>query len=315
VLDQLALGLRFYLGFAPKFSRLGFKKKGLHRQPVDADFAGQTWLISGASGGIGEAIALQAASRGARIIALARSHEKLDLLAEKMPDGADVHVLAADLSLQREVREAVDTLAEEGLPIDVLVNNVGVLLNEHSLTAEGFETSYATNLLNHYVLTESLLAKRVLADQAVLINMSSGGMYSTTLLPNRLNITDPQWYDGVKAYARHKRAQVELTHHWNGLYGDRITAHVMHPGWVDTIGVQTSLPSFRRLFRPILRNADQGADTALWLAASRPEAAAAGIWLDRELQPEHVGPATHSGLQERAALVALLDADGGFEAR
>ena len=82
--------------------------------------------------------------------------------------------------------------------------------------------------------------------------------------------------------------------------------YVMHPGWVDTEGVRTSLPGFRRLFRRILRTPEQGADTAIWLAAERPEPPAEGIWLDREPQPEHVTRHTRTEPELRQQLVAEL---------
>jgi hypothetical protein len=82
----------------------------------------------------------------------------------------------------------------------------------------------------------------------------------------------------------------------------------MHPGWVDTEGVKTSLPGFRRLFRPILRTPEQGADTALWLAATRPPASGEGIWLDRELRPEHVNDSTRTDAARRRELVGRLEA-------
>jgi hypothetical protein len=132
-------------------------------------------------------------------------------------------------------------------------------------------------------------------------------MYSTALRPDELNVTRADLHDGVKAYARHKRAQVELTHHWNVRYGPRMVFHVMHPGWVDTEGVKTSLPGFRRLFRRILRTPAQGADTVIWLAAARPPAAREGIWLDRELQPEHVSDATRTDLAVRKRMVRELE--------
>ena len=74
--------------------------------------------------------------------------------------------------------------------------------------------------------------------------MSSGGMYT-----QRLDVAalDPaaDAYDGVKAYARTKRAQVELTRLWEQRYGGSgIHFVTTHPGWVATPGIETSLPGF-----------------------------------------------------------------------
>ena len=127
------------------------------------------------------------------------------------------------------------------------------------------------------------------------ITMSSGGMYS-----QRLDVAGLQPhaddYDGVTAYARAKRAQVELTRLWDlhhGGSGVRFVA--MHPGWVATSGLDSGLPGFARLVRPVLRTPAQGADTAVWLATSSPAALSDGrFWLDRRPRREHLVPWTHS---------------------
>jgi len=173
-------------------------------------------------------------------------------------------------------------------PIDVLVNNVGVLLNEHQLTEEGFEASFATNILGPYVLTEELKAADRLAENGLVINVSSGGMYGSALKLHPMNRTNPKRFDGMHAYAMHKRAMVALTRWWNQRWRGTPAVQVMHPGWVDTEGVRNALPLFRRTLQALLRNAAQGADTVLWLADQRPPPPAeGGIWLDRALQPEH----------------------------
>jgi hypothetical protein len=63
----------------------------------------------------------------------------------------------------------------------------------------------------------------------------------------------------------------------------------MHPGWADTDGVKRSLPRFRKILQSILRNAEQGADTALWLAAARRKADyPASFWFARKPRNAHV---------------------------
>ena len=64
----------------------------------------------------------------------------------------------------------------------------------------------------------------------------------------------------------------------------------MHPGWADTPGVTDSLPGFARLTGPLLRNAEQGADTAVWLAATGDAIDSGRFWHDRRQRATHYAP-------------------------
>lgn len=301
-------GLHFFTRFAYSFSALGYRRRRRRWQEPAGDFQDQRWLVTGASGGIGRAIAIGAAGRNADVIAVARSDEKLARLVNDAGEG--VVAKRADLSLTGEINRLLDELAgqKNAKPIDVLVNNVGVLLNEHQISDEGRELSFATNLFNHYALTSGLIERQLLADDAVIINMSSGGMYNVPLMLDRLNELNAEYYDGVLAYAFQKRAQVELNEWWRQNYIDRgWNFYVMHPGWADTEGVRTSLPGFRTLFQHVLRDAEAGADTALWLAAARPEQEDDGsIWFDREERSAHLDASTRDADDDADALVDYL---------
>jgi len=64
----------------------------------------------------------------------------------------------------------------------------------------------------------------------------------------------------------------------------------MHPGWADTPGVTDSLPRFAALTGPLLRDADSGADTAVWLTATGDATGTGGFWHDRRRRPTHYAP-------------------------
>ena len=279
--------LVFYGRFLRSFSALGFQRRAADWSPLEPDFSGQHWLVTGATGGIGRAVTLAANSAGATVLAVARSRDKLDALRAGAPAPERIVPLQADLSNMADITSIPARQTFEEIRLDVLVNCVGVLLNEFDTTAEGFERSFATNLLGHYALTEALRRADALAEDGLVIEVSSGGMYGTPLRLEPMDRKRSDAYDGMAAYAMHKRAQVELTRYWNEQWQGQPAAHVMHPGWVDTAGVRTALPGFRAALKRILRDAEQGADTILWLADQRPEPVAEGIWLDRELQPEH----------------------------
>lgn len=280
--------LFFYARFLRSFSALGYRRASSGWAVLQPDFRGQTWLVTGATGGIGRAIALAANRGGARVLAVGRSDNKLKALKAEAAAPSRLVPVKTDLSLIAQIRRLPSARAVISRPIDVLVNNVGVLLNEHQLTDEGLETSFTTNILGPFVLTAALKDAGRLVDSGIVINVSSGGMYGSPLKLEPMNDTDPKSFDGMAAYAMHKRAMVELTRWWNGRWQGAPVAQVMHPGWVDTEGVQGSLPLFRRTLQTLLRDADQGADSVIWLAATRPPLPPdGGIWLDRQLRPEH----------------------------
>ena len=142
--------------------------------------------------------------------------------------------------------------------------------------------------------------------------VSSGGMYA-----RRLSLADPEWrtrpWDGVVAYAETKRMQVVLSRQWaTRLHGTTVTSNAMHPGWVDTGAVRVSMPRFHRVTRSILRDAAQGADTIVWLAAcNRVKGVSGRFWFDRMARREHWLPGTRETATEAEALWAFCEQDTG----
>lgn len=301
----------FYGRFLFSFSAIGYRCRALFWKPYDTNFSSQTWVVTGATGGIGRAIVEGAVRGGATVYALARNRQKLEQLAAEAAGPGRVQVVPVDLSLVADTRRAAADLIARGIKIDVLVNNVGVLLDDVSVTSEGFETSYATNLLNHWVLTETLIEANAFAASATVIEMSSGGMYNAPLTLDYMGIKDPKLYNGVYAYAVHKRGQAELVKYWHERYVARgLRFYVMHPGWADTEGVKTSLPNFQRRLRSVLRNSAQGADTALWLAATRPvEPGPEAFWFDRAPRRAHAFAHTAVSKYTPADLATFLAQD------
>jgi dehydrogenase/reductase SDR family member 12 len=288
-------GLAFYARFLLSATQIGFEWRALPPLPKE-DWSGKTWLVTGASGGLGRAISERAAANGAHVIAAARSAEKLAQLS-----GVSVEV--CDFSLLSDTTALVQRLIDSNRKIDVLVNNVGSMAPSFAITSEGKEVSVATNLLSHFLLTESLLKARVLNESATIINMSSGGAYVVPLSIKGLFGSSAEDFDGTMAYAFQKRAQIALNDYWRKRHSARFYA--LHPGWVDTAGVQRSLPLFRSALKAILRDANSGSDTAMWLAATKPAQETDGMWFDRELRPAHIFDTADGDSVE--ALVSALE--------
>jgi dehydrogenase/reductase SDR family member 12 len=290
---------------------LGFTSVGYHWRkrrwkPLPVSLRGRTVVVTGATSGLGQAAASQLAELGARLILVGRNpdkaeHARREIVATTGND--NVAVALADLSLLADVRKLARKLLKTEPRIHVLVNNAGVLLNQRTITAEGNETTLATNLLAPFLLTEMLLPRITQSAPSRIINVASGGMYATGLALDDLQY-EKAIYDGSRAYARTKRALVTMTEMWaEQLQSSGVVVHAMHPGWADTPGVAGSLPAFHAITRRFLRTAEQGADTITWLAAAAEAAKVTGMfWLDREPHTTHVFPGTDPSQQERQAL-------------
>ena len=313
-LQQLRKLMVFYGRFTPSYTQIGYRLRSLLWSHAQPDFSGQHWVVTGASGGLGRFIALEAARCGASVTAVARSQAKLDqVVADARAMGVTrIDTALCDFSLQADTQRLVHALSGAPRTIDVLVNNVGLLSHALQLTAEGREHTFATNLLSHYVLTEGLIrAGAFRPGKPLVLNMTSGGGYNVALSTRMLNVTDATKFNGTLAYGWHKRAQMVLNQHWRDSYGAQgYTFYVMHPGWADTDGVKTALPRFREVLKAILRDAKSGTDTAIWLAARRPaQREEESVWFDRKQRTAHVYPRTRSTKDTAQSLVAYLEAE------
>ena len=303
--------LGFYGRFTPSYSRIGYLARRIGWGSHRPDFHGQRWLVTGASGGIGAAIVRAGVNHGATVVAVARNPDKLDTLRTSLdPAVRDrMEPCICDLASVQDIDRMIASL-DSSQPIDVVMNNVGILLNEHSLTAEGCETTYVTNLLGHFQLVETLLEKQLLGPNPVVVNMASGGLYNLPLGLGLLNITDAKRHTGKGTYAAHKRAQTALSAYWDRRLrelGGR--SYVMHPGWARTEGVRGSLPVFYKIQGAILRSPAEGADTAVWLADQRPEEGGIAIWFDRAVRPQHMFEHTKDPQCSEQDLVDYLSND------
>lgn len=297
---------RALLPGALKFTAAGFRAARL--PPVVDRLDGKTVVITGATSGIGRAAAIALARLGARLVLVGRDAAKLAALRATILEDSGNDALAthcADLSSILQTRAAARRILEDEQRLDAVVNNAGALYPQRELTAEGFERSFALNLLSPYVFTETLLPG--LGPGSRVINVSSGGMYLQALRLEDL-VAARGRYHGAKVYARAKRGLVALSVHWAQAWRERgIVVHAMHPGWVDTPGVVSALPAFHRTMRPFLRTPEQGADTIVWLVASPQAARSSGdFWLDRRAHLTDVLPGTAVHRKTRQQLVAAL---------
>ena len=291
------------------FDRSGFERHRKGFDPVDlqVDLSGKVFLVTGANSGLGRATAEALARRGAAVWLLCRDRERGEAARSEIVDetrNPATRLAVVDLADRRSIAEGVRNWRSH--TVDGLIHNAGVLLDRREETPDGVERTFATHVVGPFLLTWHLLPALARSPDARVITVSSGGMYT-----QRLDLADIEWkrrpFDGVVAYAQAKRAQVVLNELWaERERGSGIAFHAMHPGWADTPGVRRSLPRFHRWMKNRLRTPEQGADTIVWLAASRKAAFASGsFWFDRAPATTHLLPWTREPDEDRETLWQL----------
>ena len=293
------------------FSKWGYRRSISQRQPNSHFLDGRHVVLTGANSGLGLATAIALAEAGADLTLVIRNPEKREELLQTLKSEtgrSDITIEIADLSLMADVRALSERLLAKGTPIDVLINNAGALFNDYGVTREGLEQSFALLLASPSLLTHTL--RPLLTGHSTparVINVVSGGMYTEKLVCERLIMT-PSNYHGAQAYARAKRALTVLSELWAQQWrADSIIVNAMHPGWADTPGVASALPTFRSITKRILRTADEGADTIIWLARASEAGAISGkLFLDREPRTPYLLAKTRESTAQRAQLEAFI---------
>lgn len=307
------------------FDGTGFARHARRFDPADLaqPLTGRRYAITGGNGGLGLEIARGLAARDAAVVLLCRSPERAQAARDEIVDTTGnraVSWLTCDLCDPESVDAAAEALlgpanaaAGHPSPLHGLIHNAGLLPAERRLTPFGHEQTVAAHLLGPLRLSARLLPALRAATSPRMVWVSSGGMYTRRLDLEALAQTEGP-YDGVRAYALTKRAQVVLAELLEARLAPAVRVHAMHPGWADTPGVASSLPRFHRFTRNRLRTPAEGADTALWLAAAPDAAVGAGrFWFDRAPARTEVLPCTATRAEDRAALLPLLAAWAGVE--
>jgi len=263
----------------------------------DSSLVGAHIIVTGANQGIGYATAKALFARGAHVHMVCRDKTRGIEAKKRMEDelgarGGTLELHVADLSSLAQTRHLVERYTSSGLPLHGLVCNAGVMKHERTYTSEGFEYNFAVNSLMTQVLQAGLrpVLGRTASDDNNLkqnverkyytprvVVVSSAGMLTEPLVVNDLEMRKTKTFDGTKQYARGKRHQVALCERWANLEESSVGAeriasgkgyvgfYSMHPGWVETSGVQNALPKFYDSMKDKLRTVEQGADTILYL--------------------------------------------------
>lgn len=289
------------------YTSIGYRLRGLDGASADPEgrLRDAHVVVTGANSGIGFAACKALAEYGAEVHMVCRDRERGETARAQIGEGTGsdrLHLHLADLSDLEAVRSLATSLAADLDSIDALVHNAGALFDSRRRSAQGHELTFALHVLGPFLLTHLVTPALAAEAGGRVIFVVSGGMYTARLDLGDLQL-ERRSFDGSNAYAHAKRAQMVLTPELQRRTGGRPSFHAMHPGWVETPGVESSLPQFHKLTKPVLRTPEQGADTAVWLtAASRPVSEPGRLWMDRRPRPEHRVPWTHEEAGDGARL-------------
>ena len=237
-----------------------------YRSPADIpDQAGRTVIITGANSGIGLAAARALAAKGAHVVLTARDPQAGRTAAQEIPGSTEVRELdLADLASVHAFADSWDG------PVDLLINNAGVMMPPAGKTVDDFETQFGTNHLGHFALTNLLLTQ--VTGRVVTVSSTGHRM-------GNIDFDDLQWerksYNPARAYGQSKLANLLFTAELQrrlSAAGSPVTATAAHPGYAVT-NLQrhaASNPVFRILnlagSRFIAQDADGGALPTLYAA-------------------------------------------------
>ena len=258
------------------FDHSGFKRH-CPNQLQKVDLSGRYGIVTGASSGIGLEVANALLQQKMDCQLIGRDLEKLKNSFKCDHSVPYAHYHCLDMSDLKKVYSFAQDQVKS--PVDLLIHNAGGMPDSLTITNEGFEQMFASQVLGPFILTKTLADLGKLRQGCRIIFVASGGMYLQKLDLSDL-LFQKRSYNKYTGYANAKRAQVILSMLFSERYPQYLFSS-MHPGWADTPGVRHSMPLFKKLLNKRLRSPEEGADTILWLATT-PNYPNGKFWFDRK---------------------------------
>lgn len=239
---------------------------------------GKRALVTGATSGIGWNTALELARAGATVVVTGRTQEKADHAAGRIRQGVpDAKLSTASLNLAdfTSIRAFSKRQVEEGKPLDLLINNAGVMaIPERTLSADGFEMQFATNILGPFALTGLLLPLLSQSSAPRVVSVSSLAHTKGGPVPVE-DLNSAQNYKPMRAYSKTKLEVLLFAQELQRRAGSLLHSVACHPGYARTNlqfhGPSLAMKVASAMLLPVSQNAAAGAQPTLF-AAIAPDA-------------------------------------------
>jgi len=229
----------------------------------------KTVLITGGNSGIGKATAIGLARAGYEVVIAYRDRQRGLAAVEEIKKASGHHqveLLEMDLSSFKSVRSAADRFKQDHPQLHVLINNAAVFLKNREETEDGFEKTFQTNYLSHFLLTHLLLPTLKASAPSRIINVA------TKHFGIKINFDDLQTtknYSYMKAVGPSKLGLIMFTKALaKQLEGTKVTVNSLHPGLAQTNLLHQMSAPVKFVFKLISASPEKSAETSIYLATA-----------------------------------------------
>ncbi len=267
------------------------------------DIGERVCVVTGASAGIGKAIAHGLAALGAQVLLVSRDEARgVAALNEIRQATGNPHVslLLADLASMMQVRRLAEEIVQRSPSVHVLINNAAIIPPQRQLTDEGLEMQLAVNHLAPFLLTNLLLDHLLASKPARVINISSQ-THAGAAIPFD-DIQSERDYQPSAVYAWTKLANILFTYELARRLPDKeVTINAVHPGVINTRLLHNYMGAPDERGRQLSRfgsSPEKGAETPIFLAVSAEVQDTTGGYF-RDRRPLPSSPASYDGVVAR----------------
>lgn len=237
--------------------------------------AEKVFVVTGATSGIGKAVASELASAGEKVVVVARDADRGNATLQEITSSvqnADLDMQLCDLSILSSVRNLAEILKSRYETIDVLINNASVYTRKRAVTVDGFEEMFAANYLGPFLLTNLLLEQ---LQEAVQRNGSARVLNITVPSTVPLDFADLQWerdFKPMDAFGATRTASLLFTLELaRRLENTGITVNAIHPGVARAGLTEAETSGLARLFSRLTSSLPEKVSGAIVRAALAPE--------------------------------------------